>query len=403
MSISTKPNANDLLAQMGLRVYREAYDKGMSLSAFLEKQDPSAEYRDGLDAFQRLLQAADIRVKAMPEYGVQSSTFEEFNKSEQTRALIPEWLIRTWREVQTGRPFSTRALYSTGDAANGSWDRPYAEAQAARWDKQIAPAIPLSELVAITTPIDAAAYRAYYLEYDEANTSMTRVAEGAEVPRVKLVGGDHLINLYKYGRGIEATYEQLKRQRVDKLALHIRMMAVQAEVDKVATIIDVMVNGDGNTGTQPTTHNLTTLDSGASAGTLSLKAWLAFKMKFANPYMMTGALAREDVSLQMLLLNTGSANMPLVLVQQPGGFGAFTQMNPGLRDNVALGWTPAAPSLKILGFDRRFAIERVVDIGMTLTEVERFITRQVQVLVVTEAEGYAVIDKNAINILNVNA
>ena len=40
---------------------------------------------------------------------------------------------------------------------------------------------------------------------------------------------------------------------------------------------------------------------------------------------------------------------------------------------------------------------------MTITEIERFITRQVEVLVVTEAEGYAIIDKNAINILNVNA
>ncbi len=109
-NISTKPRANDLLAQMGLSVYRAAYEKGMSLSAYLEQEDPSGEYRDGLDAFGRVLQAADLRVKALPEYGVQASTFEEFNRTEQTRALIPEWLLRTWREVQTGRPFSTRAL-----------------------------------------------------------------------------------------------------------------------------------------------------------------------------------------------------------------------------------------------------------------------------------------------------
>ena len=187
------------------------------------------------------------------------------------------------------------------------------------------------------------------------------------------------------------------------MALHIRRMAVQAEVDKVGQILSVMVNGDGNSGTTPSTFNLTALDSGASAGTLSLKGWLAFKMMFANPYTITGALAQEAVALQMLLLNTGSANTPLVNVQQPSGLGSFTQINPGLRDSVALGWTSDAPSLKIVGFDKRFAIERVVDIGATITEVEQFITRQTQVLVVTEAEGYAVIDKNAINILNVNA
>ena len=401
-NISTKPRANDMLAQMGLGVYRAAYEKGMSLSAYLEQEDPSTEYRDGLDAFGRVLQAADIRVRAMPEYGVQASAYEEFNRSEQTRALIPEWLLRTWREVQTGRPFSTRALYASTDGAAGSWERPYAEALRARTDQQVAPAIPLSELVAITTPINAAEYRAYYLTNDATQTSMTRVAEGAEVPRVKLTGGQHTIDLHKYGRALEASYELLRRQRVDRLALTVRLMAVQAEVDKVAAIMSVMANGDGNNNA-PTTHNLTTLDSAAVAGTLTLKGWLAFKMKFANPYMMTGALAQEAVALQMMLLNTGSANVPLVAVQQPSGLGAFTAINPGLRDSVALGWTSDAPALKIVGFDRRFAIERVVDVGATLTEVEQFITRQVQVLVVTEAEGYAIIEKNAINILNVNA
>ena len=162
-SITTKPRANDLLAQMGLNVYRAAYEKGMSLSAYLEQEDPSPEYRDGTDAFQRVLQAADIRIKSLPEYGVQASEFGEFSRTEATRALIPEWLLRTWREVQTGRPFSTRAMYSTADGAAGSWERPYAEATSARTDQQVAPAIPLSELVAITTPINAAEYRAYYL------------------------------------------------------------------------------------------------------------------------------------------------------------------------------------------------------------------------------------------------
>ena len=402
MSITTKAKANDMLAQMGLNVYRAAYEKGMSLSAFLEQEDPSREYRDGTDAFQRVLQAADIRIKSLPEYGVQASEFGEFNRTEQTRALIPEWLLRTWREVQTGKPFSTRALYASNDGAAGSWERPYAEALAARTDQQVAPAIPLSELVAITTPINAAEYRAYYLTNDETQTSMVRVAEGAEVPRVKLTGGQHTIDLLKYGRALEASYELLRRQRVDRLALTVRLMAVQAEVDKVASILDVMVNGDGNNNA-PTTHNLTTLDAAASAGTLTLKGWLAFKMKFANPYMMTGALAREDVALQMMLLNTGSANTPLVNVQTPSGFGSFTAINPNLRDNVALGWTSDAPALKVVGFDRRFAIERVVDVGATITEIEQFITRQVQVLVVTEAEGYAVIEKNAIKVLDVNA
>jgi hypothetical protein len=371
----TKTKANDMLAQMGLRVYEEAYNEKMSLSAFLERQDPSEDYRDGTDAFQRLLMAADIRTDSLPQHGVRASTYEEFFSNVRTRALIPEWLRRTWIEAQTGQPFSTRALYASNDAAAGSWERPYAEAANARWSKEIAPAIPLSELVAITTLIDAGSYKTYYLQDNAEETSLRRVVEGAEVPRAKLVGGEQTINLYKYGRGLEATYEQLKRQRIDKLALHVRRMAVQAEVDKVDAIIDVMVNGDGNSNA-PATHNLTALDTAAVAGTLTLKGWLAFKMKFANPYQMSGALAQEGVALQMMLLNTGSANTPLVAVQTPSGLGSFVAMNPGLRDNVALGWTGDAPANKVVAFDRRFAIERVVDSGMTITEVEQFIVRQ---------------------------
>jgi hypothetical protein len=399
---NTKIRPGEMLAQMGVRVYEEAINEKMSLSAYLEKRDPSNEYRDGTDAFQRLLMAADIRTDSLPQHGIRASTYQEFFENKQARALIPEWLRRLRIEAQTGQPFSTRALYASNDAAAGSWERPYAEAANARWSKQIAPAIPLSEVVAITTPVDAGSYKAYYLHDDSNAASLRRVAEGAEVPRAKLVGGEHTINLYKYGRGLEATYEQLMRQRLDKLALHVRRMAVQAEVDKVAAIIDVMVNGDGNDNA-PTTHNVTTLDPDATAGTLTLKAWLAFKMKFANPYALTSALTREDVALQMFLLNTGSANTPLVAVQQPSGLGAFTAMNPGLRDNVAVGWTVDAPAQKVVAFDNRFAIERIVDVAMSITEIEQFITRQTQVLVMTESEGYAIIDENAIAILDVNA
>lgn len=79
MSIDAKPRAGDLLGQMGLNVYRDAYKKGMSLSAFLEQEDPSTGYNDGLDAFGRLLQVADIRVKSLPDYGVQASEFQELS------------------------------------------------------------------------------------------------------------------------------------------------------------------------------------------------------------------------------------------------------------------------------------------------------------------------------------
>jgi hypothetical protein len=73
-----------MLERFTPEMYRTAYANKMSLSAWLETQDPSEGYNDGLDAFGRLLMAADIRVNSMPEIGVYASKFEAFDKTEHT-------------------------------------------------------------------------------------------------------------------------------------------------------------------------------------------------------------------------------------------------------------------------------------------------------------------------------
>jgi hypothetical protein len=397
-----RPRAQELLARMGPELYRQAYEAGMNLSAWLEEQDPSQDHRDGLDAFERVLMAANIRTRSIVEAGIYAHRMDAFFQSAQTRALLPEFLARVWRRAAYGRG-GHRAIYLSDDNALGGLNRPWSDAAMGRWDEQIAPAIPVSELVAATTPIDGDAYRAFYLTSSAANSRMVRVGEGAEIPRAKLTAGDQTVRLFKYGRGLEITYEQLRRMRIDVVALHLARMAVQAEVDKVATILDVIVNGDGNANTAAEVFNLTTLDAAATAGTLSLAGWLAFKMQFANPYMATTALAREGIALAMLLLNTGSANVPLLMLEGGRGFGSFRQINPNLADGVALGWTADAPASQIVAFDRRFAIERVVETGATIEEVTRFVERQTELLVMTETEGYAVMDREAAKILNIAA
>jgi hypothetical protein len=400
-----RPRAAELFERMPA-VLAEAAHAGRNLSIHLEELDPSDGYKDGLDAFGRQLKVANggrgIRVRSDPARGYYADEFSAFDQSESARALVPEFLARIRRRVTTGRDVNTRALYQSDDQQLNSWARPYVDAAAVRM-KQIAPAIPLSELVAVTTPISGDAYRAFYLTDNAAQARLVRVTEGAEMPRAKLVGGERTVRLYKYGRILEVSYETLRRQRVDMVALHIARLAVQAETDKVATVLDVIVNGDGNSGTAATSHNLTTLDTAAAAGTLTLKGWLAFKLKLANPYAVTTALAREATALQMMLLNMGSANVPLVTVQGQLGFGGFRPINPELSDNVALGITSEAPSLKIVAFDNRFAIERVTEIGADIQETQRWVTRQVQALALSEVEGYAVLDANASIILDVNA
>jgi len=418
MAVATKPRPAELLrivGSEGVRAYETAYKSGKNFSAWLEHEDPSDQYKEDpelreTDAFERLLREANIVTVPDPT-GLQRwqvGTVEQFGKTPEGRALFPEWIARIGRMVRHGYVPTgvdregVRAPYTSGDYALNTLANPYVDNAVAR-TRTLQAAIPLSEVVAFTTEINGDAYRTFFLQSEAAaDKRMVRVEEGAEIPAAKIAGSENTVRLYKYARRIEVTYEQVRRRRIDVLAIHLAKMMIQMEVDKVATAIDILVNGDGNSGTAATNYNQSALASGTTAGTLDLEAYLAFKLKFANPYIMTTALVQEAVALQMMMLNSGSGNLPLGVL--PGAFGlGFDPINQGLSGTVRLGWTSDAPSLKILGFDKRFALERVTEIGSDISETGKWIERQTNFLTLSEVEGYAISDPNAAKTMNINA
>jgi hypothetical protein len=394
--ITTRDRAQELGKRLSLESMERAYRAGMNLSRWLEEQDPSAEYTDGLDAFERQLAVAGITTTTNRERGFYADRFEKFEEAgEAGRALQIEWMARQYRKVAG----MTRSMFSSDGSAVGTIMRPYVDAAQARY-AQMSPAIPLAELIALHTQIDSNVYRALYLNDDEKEYRMVRVGEAAEIPGATLTEGERPIDLYKYGRKLKISYEALRRVPIDTVAFYIARMAIQAEVDKVKTVLDVIVNGDGNAGTAAQVIKLSDVDGNATLGVLTLKGWLAFKMKFRNPYALTHELAREDAVLQQLLLTTGSANVPVLTLAGAAHFGGFTPINPALGDNVRYGITDDAPADKVIGIDSRYAIEQVSEIGGTVQESMRWITNQTQDLVFTEVEGYAVIDSKAAKILD---
>jgi hypothetical protein len=271
------------------------------------------------------------------------------------------------------------------------------------WENVPVPPIPLAELVAITTPVDQDIVRSAYLNYDAAELRMYRVGETADIPLAKLTEREVTINLFKYGRGLLASYEQMRRMRVDRLAFHIQGMAIQSEIDKVSTVLDILVNGDGNTDTAAQVLNMTTLNPGATAGTLDLTSWLAFEMEFGEEAsIMTTALMQKAVALQLRLLQMPTANVPIATVPLGAAINNLTPINTTLN-GIRFGWTSEAPALKVVAFDRRRAIERFVETGSSITEMERIISNQTEVIYMTEVEGYGVIDPDAAKILDINS
>lgn len=382
--------------EKAIELHREAAQEGMPLGVYLETIDPSPE-NSRIDAFGRQLRAAGIVTRSNPQAGYWASEASAFFDTPQGRALYPEFFAREWRSVAYANT-QQRAILLSSDAIVGGWERPYVDA-GPFWNNQFQPAIPLAELVATTTPIRGEDYRSLFMTYDAEQLRLFRVGESAEIPMATLTTSDRAIRLRKYGRGLRATYEQMRRMTVDKLAWWIRWQALQNEVDKVSAALTVIVSGDGNANTAATEYNLLTLDTTAVANELSLAGWLNFRMQFTPPYTMTTALMRVEEALQLILLNTGSANVPLAGFNAAGiGFG-LTPIN-STADGIRYGWTSEAPDGKIVGFDRRFALEHITEIGSEISETERFITNQTQVVVMTENSAFAVLDPAASKILD---
>ena len=380
-----------------IELHREAIQAGVPFGRYLETQNPS-DNDDRLDAFQRQLKHAGIVTRSDPQAGYWASEAGAFFDSVAGRALLPEFFAREWRKVAFATP-QERAIVLSSDAVVNTWERPYTDAAGPRWNNQFQPPIPMAELVAITTPITGEDYRSLYMTYDAEALRLFRVGESAEIPMANLATSARSIRLKKYGRGMRTSYEALRRMRVDRFAWWIRWMAVQSEVDKVAAALTVLVSGDGNSGTAATEIDMTDLDSGATPGTLSLRAWLNFRLQFAPPYSITTALMTQATALQLILMNVGTANLPLAGYSFNGVGNQLTPIN-ATADAIRYGWTSEAPTAKIVGFDARAALEQVVEIGSEIQETERFITNQTQVVTMTENNGFAILDPASAKILD---
>lgn len=411
----TRQSPEQTARSFGVNLYREAYERGITVSQLLENMDPTAERpaeEQGLDAFERVLKEAGIITTPVPEYGVRASTWGEATDTAERRAMLHEFASRIWRQATGREPVSAmaagpileaRATLLSGDAALGTIANAWEDASEIR-AKRLTPPIRVSELVARETSIDGDAYRSLYITDDFGNDAyrMKRVAEGAEIPTTTLVSGEHTIRIHKFGRALRSTYEQLRRQRLDRIAFIIARMALQAEVDKASIVLNTIVNGDGNANTSATVLALTSLDGAASAGTLTLKGWLTFKLRFTNAYRANALLAQEASFLQLALLPIATGNnAPLLL--QANALGGLEPMDDLLSNRLRYGITADAPSLKLVALDTTQAIERISEVGGQVSEVERFIGNQTQLFTFTETEGYAVVDPNASKILNINA
>lgn len=374
-----KPNGylglRDELAVGRLNMYKEAYGKGLTFSQFLENRDPSSQYvgKDAwlgqLDAFERQMLAAGIRTKSDEAKGLYADRVEKFFLgTSSSDVLFPEFINRTARQAM------------------------------------LAPDI-LNELVGIRTPIEGNAYKTFYVDLSTAAKQKKRVAEGAEIPTTTITGHTHAITLKKKGRAIDASYEFIRRMRIDMLALLIEGILQQTGVDLAEDAIDVLINGDGNASTAATNTNLTTL-GGTVADGIDWKSWLTWRLKF-YPYNGSTIIVDADQLMNVLGIQSPVID-PLALLAAMNGAGKVDG-GSSMPQNIfskplRYVYLPSATlANKVLGIDPKYALEQVTEIGADIVETDRMIKTQFETIVLSQVTGFATLFPDVVKTLTTNA
>ena len=344
-------------------LYRQAHSEAMTLSMFLEGLDPSPE-GSKLDAFERLMQEAGIVTSNIPEKNIFSSKVEAFYRTDENKLLFPEYIARTLVQAMVQYPV-------------------------------------FQYLVAARTMIDSNVYKAGYLDLDDAKnkkaTQMRRVTEAAELPIAKLKLGESAINIYKYGRAIEASYEALRRMSIEVFNIHLQEIGVQAADNKVAEILSIIKDGDGNNNAA-TSYKASDLDSSFTSA-LTRTAWIKFLLKF-YPRACNTVVSNEDGLLQVLeVLYPASTTAGLMDELLNKGLNVSVSLPQGFVSNITLLYSPHVEKIDgnvaIYGLNRESAIEEIVEVGSTINEVDKFIKNQTEIMTVSENSGFRKILKNS--------
>lgn len=322
-------------------MYKEALGKGKTFTQYLEEIDSSKDYNDGLDAFERQLKRFDIRVK-----GKNSDVVEKFFATTDSSVLFPEYISRT---VLIGL-----------EKAN------------------ILPAI-----VATTTNIDEDTYRSIYMDDgvdSKKRKQLRRVSEGAPMPVTSIKTKEKVTDIFKYGRQLDATYEALRRKKLNVVEIFLQQIGRQIAFDMAHDALKVIISGDGNSNAADV-FKIGDATIGGTAGKLTYDEYIAFWSEF-DPYEMNTVLAPK-VQLKNIL------TLPEFKDPQAG----FTFQKDGklispLGAKLVRADQVAEQSINgIIGLDKGLCLEEVVEQGIT-TESDKLIDRQIERTVISRVGGF---------------
>ena len=317
---------NDIRLEKGL------YNlSGKSFTAALEALDPTSAYigteLEGLDAYERQLKRFDIKVG-----GSGCDRVEKFFSSTETAVLFPEFVVRSIRKG---------------------------------FDETV-----LGAVTAVKTISESGQYLGCVLsdtaEYDP-------VAQTVTLPAASITEGTDAITLEKFGRLINASYEAVRRQRLDSFSIMLRSIGIKLAAAVVGKAFTVLKTG---TSTIPTT-SLTYADLADLYGSFD-----CFNM---TTLIASPAVAAKIAAMEEMKEANSTAEGRLILP-----FGAEMVKTSAADDNT------------IIGIDKEFALEFITSTDLVL-ETDKLIDRQLDQITVSVVCGFRKLTPEAVKGISITS
>ncbi|MAD95721.1 MAG: hypothetical protein CMB99_00090 [Flavobacteriaceae bacterium] len=238
------------------------------------------------------------------------------------------------------------------------------------------------------------------------------IGEGARIPVWSIKASDQSVKIFKFGVGLEWTYEFARRASLDLVTPYVMRAEKATKMAQTATAYSLMINGDGVHGAAQT-RNASDVesDNGLDVGTVAagkinweiLTAWLVERAKSGAP--IDTVAGNWDTYLQWRLMfakpSVSEGLTQMEMLQRAGVSAA--QANPGLDLNINFALVSDAASNQLLGFSKNDTLEELIENGSDIEESERVIKNQRVNLYSTKNAGYRLIFGDTRQILNLDA
>lgn len=303
---------------------------GKSFTSALEELDPSSAYigteLESLDAFERQLKRYNIRVS-----GTECDKVEKFFNSTETAVLFPEYVKRC---IVKG--FENTVI---------------------------------SSVTAVQTVCESGQYLGCTMD-DSAEYTTTKQTNSLPTTTVK--EGETAVVLEKFGRLINASYEAVRKQRLDVFGVMLRSVGTKLAVAVIKKAVSVLEKDAEN---------------------LSVTS-----LTYANLAELYGNFDCFDMTT--LLVNPSSASKIVAMEQL-----SDSKTNSNGRIILPFGSemikTSAVGENTIIGIDKNFALEFITSSGLVL-ETDKLIDRQLDQITVSISCGFRKITPDAVKKITIS-